>query len=59
MPWLLYYNIYSSICTLQTDLNIYGQVVSSGEMVCEGTYYLPITINYHDYVSPILLLFHN
>ena len=27
-----------------------GQVISSGEMVCEGTYLSPININYHYYV---------
>ena len=29
-------NFYSSPYTLQTDLSIYGQVISSGKMVCEG-----------------------
>ena len=38
--------------TLQADLNIDGQVISSGEMLCEGTYYFPININFHSYVSP-------
>ena len=27
-----------------------GQVISSGEMVCEGTYLFPININSHYYV---------
>ena len=49
-----YYIIIFSLSpyTLQADLNIYGQVISSGEMVCEGTYYFPININSHYYVSP-------
>ena len=38
--------------SLQVYLNIEVQVISSGEMVCEGKYYLPININYHDYFSP-------
>ena len=29
----------SSPYTLQTDLYIDGQVISSGEMVCEGTFF--------------------
>ena len=37
--------------TLQEDLNIDGQLISSGEMVFEGTYYFPININFHYYVS--------
>ena len=44
-----YYNIIIfSSCkyTLQADLNIDGQVISSGEMVCEGAYYLPMNIRY-------------
>ena len=47
-----YYNIRfsSSPYTLQLDLNIDGQVTSSGEIVCEGTYYFPININSHYYV---------
>ena len=36
----------------QSDLNIDGQVIFSGEMVCESTYYFPITINYYSYDSP-------
>ena len=31
--------------TLQEDLNIDGQVISSGEMACEGHYVFPITIS--------------
>ena len=35
----------SSPYTLQADLSIYGQFISSGEMVCKGTYfYQSITI---------------
>ena len=37
--------ISSSPYTLQSDLIIDGQVISSGEMVCEGTYFFPININ--------------
>ena len=33
--------------TLQEYLNMYGQVISSGEIVCEGNYYFPININSH------------
>ena len=40
---------YSSPYTLQSDLNKDGQVVYSGEMVCEGNYYFPTNINYHYY----------
>ena len=36
--------------TLQTDLFIDGQGVSSSEMICEGNYFFPININYHHYV---------
>ena len=42
----------SSTYTLQAELNIDGQVISSGKMVCEGTYYFPIKINSRGYVSP-------
>ena len=41
----------SSPYTLQADLIIDGQVISSGKMVCEGTYFFSITINSHYYVS--------
>ena len=40
----------SSPYTLQTDLSIYGQLISYGKIVYEGTYFLPININYHYYV---------
>ena len=33
--------------TLQEELNIDGQVISYGEMVCEGNYFFSININYH------------
>ena len=39
-----------SLYTLQADLSIDGQVISSGGIVCEGTYFFPIIINYHYYV---------
>ena len=42
----------SSTYTLQAELNIDGQVISSGKMVCKGTYYFPININSCGYVSP-------
>ena len=29
----------SSTYTLQSDLSIYGQVISSGKMECKGTYF--------------------
>ena len=38
--------------TLQEYFNIYGQVIYSDEMVCEGTYYFPININSCYYYSP-------
>ena len=38
--------------TLQADLNIDSQLIYSGEMECEGTYYSPINITSHYYVSP-------
>ena len=40
----------SSPYTLQADLSIDGQVISSGEILCEGNYFFPININYHYYV---------
>ena len=40
---------YSSPHSLQSDLSIYGQVISFSEMVCEGTYLFLININYHYY----------
>ena len=47
--WYGYYLIVfsSSPFTLQWDLNIFGQVISSDEMVCEGYYLPPIIINYN------------
>ena len=36
--------------TLQVDLSIDGQVISSGKIVCEGTYFFPININSCCYV---------
>ena len=36
--------------TLQTDLRIQGQVISSGEMVCGVTYFFLIDINSRYYV---------
>ena len=41
----------SSQYTLQADLSIYGKVVYSGKMVYEGTYFFPINICSHYYVS--------
>ena len=38
---------YSSLYTLQSDLNIDSQVIYSGEIVCKGTYYFPINLNHH------------
>ena len=43
---------YSSPYTFQKYLNIYGQVTSSGEIVCKGTNFYPIPINYYYYVFP-------
>ena len=40
---------YLSPYTLQAYLSIDGQVISSGEMLCEGTYLSPININSHYY----------
>ena len=37
---------YSSPYTLQEDLSIYGQLISSGEIVCQGTYFFPVNISY-------------
>ena len=36
---------------LNFHLKINGQVIFSGEMVCEGTYFFPRTINSNYYVS--------
>ena len=53
----------SSPYTLQEDLSIDRQVISSGEMVCKGTYFFPININHHyhslqgtKYINTILSL---
>ena len=32
-------------------MNIDGQIISSGEMVREGTYYFPINFKYYYYIS--------
>ena len=40
----------SSKYNLQSNFGIDGQVISSGKMVCEGTYFFPININSHYYV---------
>ena len=40
----------SSLYTLQAYLSIDGQIIYSGEIVCEGTYFFPIDINSHCYV---------
>ena len=46
-----YYIIRFSSClyTLQADLSIDGQVISSGQMICEGNYF-SVNINDHCYV---------
>ena len=36
--------------SLQVDLSIDRQVISSSELVCEGTYFSPMSINSHYYV---------
>ena len=41
----------SSTYKLQDDLNIDGQFVYYGEMVCEGNYFPRTTTNSHYYVS--------
>ena len=40
----------SSLYTPQEDFSIYGQVISSIEMVCEVTYLFLVNINSHYYV---------
>ena len=40
---------YSLPYTLQSDWSIDGQVISSSKIVCEGTYFFPISINSHYY----------
>ena len=51
--WHVYYiiKISSSTYTLQSDLIIDGQVISSSEKLCEGTSFFPININSHYYVN--------
>ena len=41
----------SSPYNLQSELIIEGQVISYGEMVCEGTCFFPFNTNSHYYVS--------
>ena len=41
---------FSSPYTLQADLSIDLQVISSGKILCEGTYFFPINIIYYYYV---------
>ena len=41
---------YSSPYTLQADLIIYVHVISSGKILCEGTYFFPINISSSYYV---------
>ena len=33
--------------TIQADMSIDGQVISSGEIVCKGNYLFPINIKYN------------
>ena len=40
----------SSLYTLQSDLSINGQVISSGEMVCEINFLFLININSNYYI---------
>ena len=40
---------YSLPYTLQSDLSIDGQVISSRKQLCEVTYFFPISINSHYY----------
>ena len=42
-------NFSSSTYTLQGDLSIYGQVISSSKILCEGTHFFPINMNPHYY----------
>ena len=39
----------SSTYTLQEDLSIDGQVISSRKILCEGTHFFPINMNPHYY----------
>ena len=43
---------YSYPYTIQEELSIDGQVISSGKIVCEGTYFFPINIISYYYVLP-------
>ena len=43
-------NFSSSPYNLQADLSIDGEVISSGKIVFEGTYFFPININHHYHV---------
>ena len=43
-------NFSSSPYTLQADLSIYGQVISLGEILFEGSSFFPININSHYYI---------
>ena len=40
----------SSPYTLQAELSIYGQVISSSKILCEGNYFFPVNINSHHFV---------
>ena len=40
----------SQTYTFQEDLSIGGQIISSGKILCEGTYFFPINMNSHYYV---------
>ena len=40
----------SSPYTLQSDLSIDGEVISSNEILCKGNYFFLININFHCYV---------
>ena len=42
---------YSLPYTLQSDLSIDGQVISSRKQLCKVTYFFPISINSHYYFS--------
>ena len=51
--WHGYYIIKFSLSTytLQSDLSIDRQVISSGEILCEETYCFLVSIDFHCYVS--------
>ena len=40
----------SSPYTIQTNFSIDGKVISSGKIVCEGTYFFPINFNSNYYI---------